>query len=303
MLRVLFVACCLAFLISITNADELISKNAICIFQGTTLKPGVSGWMSFTTSSPSDNVAVQWRVCGLDPGNHLFHVHDFGNLFSLDGNSVGGHFIGTCNGCRSPPFLSEVGDLSGGNDPAAPRAMVVGADGCTNTSALNFADSVIKLNGPNSIIGRAIVIHGVGNSATARAAWCAIGRNDLGAVEAASGTTVSEMPTIAEATCNLQETQNSNSPIVRGYVDFVVQGASIAVKYFIYGLGQGPTQHLIHVHQTGNIGDAINGANIGPHFIGTCNNCRPSGVLQEVGMLGDGYTPTSVNNTAVSIHI
>ena len=44
-----------------------------------------------------------------------------------------------------------------------------------NTAGYTFIESVAKLSGPNSVIGRSVIIHGDGVNPLARAAQCVIG--------------------------------------------------------------------------------------------------------------------------------
>lgn len=39
-----------------------------------------------------DGVKVTGRVSGLTPGEHGFHIHEFGDLSAVDGTAAGGHF-------------------------------------------------------------------------------------------------------------------------------------------------------------------------------------------------------------------
>ena len=89
------------------------------------------------------------RPRGLEPGQHGFHVHEFGDLTDLQkGESAGGHFnpTGMPHG-RPDDEERHAGDL--GNIEAD-------QNGVAN---VNIRDSVLRLNGPQSILGRAIVVH------------------------------------------------------------------------------------------------------------------------------------------------
>src|SRR5438045_4839092 len=50
----------------------------------------VTGSVTFTKSG--DEVKVVADVTGLTPGKHGFHIHEFGDCSSSDGNSAGGNF-------------------------------------------------------------------------------------------------------------------------------------------------------------------------------------------------------------------
>jgi len=96
-----------------------------------------------------DVVKVSGKVTGLTPGKHGFHVHQFGDLTSLeDGKSAGGHYNPTNKPHGRPSDRQRhVGDL--GN-------IVADSNG---TAMIDIQDSVIKLGGPHSILGRGLVVH------------------------------------------------------------------------------------------------------------------------------------------------
>ncbi|KAJ1355320.1 hypothetical protein KIN20_012664 [Parelaphostrongylus tenuis] len=92
-------------------------------------------------------VKISGVVKGLTPGFHGFHVHEKGNL----GNGcadAGGHY-NPYNKDHGAPYDSNrhVGDL--GNIFASRN----------NVTIISIMDSMVKLSGPNSVVGRAIVIH------------------------------------------------------------------------------------------------------------------------------------------------
>src|SRR5438445_12074525 len=51
---------------------------------------GVKGTITFTQQDGS--IAVSGEITGLTPGEHAFHIHEFGDCSSEDGMSAGGHF-------------------------------------------------------------------------------------------------------------------------------------------------------------------------------------------------------------------
>jgi Cu-Zn family superoxide dismutase len=87
-------------------------------------------------------------VKGAAPGVHAVHIHEKGDCSAPDASSAGGHFnpAGHQHGAPDAPE-HHAGDL--GN-------MTVGADG-TGSVMVHTAD--LSLEGPNSIVGRAIIIH------------------------------------------------------------------------------------------------------------------------------------------------
>ena len=107
----------------------------------------VSGTIEFVTRN--GKVEVKGHVTGLPPGKHGFHVHEYGDLTSLeDGKSAGTHF----NPTNMPHGATgsanaHLGDL--GNIEANDRG----------EAQINITDTKLKLGGAHSIVGRSIVIH------------------------------------------------------------------------------------------------------------------------------------------------
>lgn len=107
----------------------------------------VSGTVTF--QKVEKGVRVQGNFTGLSQGKHGFHIHEYGDCRADDGTSAGGHYNPTDKKHGAPTQdARHMGDM--GN-------LVVGEDGKAN---IDYVDPKIKLNGPNSIIGRGIVIHG-----------------------------------------------------------------------------------------------------------------------------------------------
>ncbi|ONK63418.1 uncharacterized protein A4U43_C07F14930 [Asparagus officinalis] len=90
---------------------------------------------------------INGRVSGLTPGHHGFHVHALSD--TTNGcNSTGPHFNPTEKEHGAPEDeVRHVGDL--GNLNAGKEGNV----------EFNIVDKQIKLSGPHSVIGRAIVVH------------------------------------------------------------------------------------------------------------------------------------------------
>jgi Cu-Zn family superoxide dismutase len=94
-------------------------------------------------------VIITGEITGLPPGEHAFHVHEFGDCSSDDGMSTGPHFNPDNKPHGGPHDVERhVGDL--GNIKADEDGKVT----------LNIKDSMIKLSGPHSVIGRAFIVHG-----------------------------------------------------------------------------------------------------------------------------------------------
>lgn len=106
----------------------------------------VTGVVTFTVVH--GGVKVIADVSGLSPGKHGFHVHEHGDCSSHDASSAGGHFNPTHKKHGGPDSHERhVGDLGNLDADATGRAHY------------DRVDKVISLNGPDSIIGKSIVIH------------------------------------------------------------------------------------------------------------------------------------------------
>uniref|UniRef100_A5HIG4 Superoxide dismutase [Cu-Zn] n=1 Tax=Caragana jubata TaxID=283153 RepID=A5HIG4_9FABA len=108
---------------------------------------GVTGTISFSQEG-NGPTTVTGNLAGLKPGLHGFHVHALGD---------------TTNGCLSTgPHFNPQGKEHGAPEDVNRHAgdlgnVNVGDDG---TAKFTITDSQIPLTGPNSIIGRAVVVHG-----------------------------------------------------------------------------------------------------------------------------------------------
>ncbi|KAJ6796186.1 superoxide dismutase [Cu-Zn] 2 [Iris pallida] len=107
---------------------------------------GVKGHIFFTQEGDGPTT-VSGSISGLKPGLHGFHVHALGD---------------TTNGCMSTgAHFNPAGKEHGAPDEEARHAGDLGnvkaeEDG---TATFTIVDSQIPLTGPNSIIGRAVVVH------------------------------------------------------------------------------------------------------------------------------------------------
>ncbi|CAA0832614.1 Superoxide dismutase [Striga hermonthica] len=119
------------------------TKKAVAVLKGTSTVEGV------VTLTQEDNgpTTVNVRITGLTPGKHGFHLHEYGD--TTNGCiSTGAHF--NPNGLTHGAPEDEVrhaGDL--GN-------IVANGEGVAETT---IVDTQIPLSGPNSVVGRAFVVH------------------------------------------------------------------------------------------------------------------------------------------------
>jgi Cu-Zn family superoxide dismutase len=101
-----------------------------------------------TFEQVQNGVRVRADISGLTPGKHGFHIHEFGDCSAPDGSSAGGHFnpAGMAHGAPSAKNRHE-GDM--GNIEAD-------KDG---HATLDYVDHVMQLTGPESILGRGVIVH------------------------------------------------------------------------------------------------------------------------------------------------
>lgn len=104
------------------------------------------GVVTFTQVEAGIRVAADME--GLSLGGHGFHIHEFGDCSAADGTSAGGHFNpeGTEHGAPTGE-QRHVGDL--GNITADESGV----------ARYEYTDTHIALAGPNSIVGRGVIVH------------------------------------------------------------------------------------------------------------------------------------------------
>jgi superoxide dismutase, Cu-Zn family len=119
---------------------------AVCVLHA--LKgSGVAGKVTFD-ERPDGSVLIRATITGLKPGRHGFHIHEFGDCSSLDGGSAGGHFNPTGMPHAGPDAKKRHdGDLGNVTADRLGRAVY------------KRVDKVVRLRGPRSIVGRAIIVH------------------------------------------------------------------------------------------------------------------------------------------------
>ncbi|GFR63270.1 superoxide dismutase [Cu-Zn] [Elysia marginata] len=119
---------------------------AICV-----LSPGsqaaVKGTLTFTQEDPCSKTVVSGQVTGLSPGQHGFHIHEFGD-YTNGCMSAGSHFNPHGKTHGSPDsterHAGDLGNITAGDDGVA---------------IVEIVDVQIPLIGNNSIIGRSLVVH------------------------------------------------------------------------------------------------------------------------------------------------
>lgn len=105
----------------------------------------VKGTITFTKSG--DEVHVVADIQNLKPGRHGFHIHDKGDCSAPDAASAGGHFNPTHQHHGGPATAEHhAGDLGNIEADASGKAH------------LDWKGK-LDLSGPNSIIGKSMVVH------------------------------------------------------------------------------------------------------------------------------------------------
>ncbi|PKU63028.1 Superoxide dismutase [Cu-Zn], chloroplastic [Dendrobium catenatum] len=118
-------------------------KKAVAVLKGSSKVEGVVTLVQEDDGPTTVNV----RVTGLTPGSHGFHLHEFGD--TTNGCiSTGAHFNPNSLTHGAPEDeVRHAGDLGNivANDEGIAEATIV--------------DNQIPLEGPNSVVGRAFVVH------------------------------------------------------------------------------------------------------------------------------------------------
>lgn len=106
----------------------------------------VNGTVEFTQLP--DGVQVRIGLSGLTPGPHGFHIHEKGDCSAADATSAGPHFNPTSQPHGAPDaaahHMGDFGNLVADDKGEVHQKSVV---------------SWISLEGDNTIVGRAVVVH------------------------------------------------------------------------------------------------------------------------------------------------
>lgn len=158
----------IAYIVYADDVKDARASAALAPTQGQQAK----GTVTFEKKPAGIEVSVQLE--GLTPGTHGFHVHEKGDCSAPDGASAGGHFNpgGKPHAAREAA-ARHAGDL--GNLKADPYGL----------ARVDFVDSTLSLSGPDSIVGRAVIIHEKADDFTTQPTGNAGGRQACGVIEAA----------------------------------------------------------------------------------------------------------------------
>ncbi|XP_062105156.1 superoxide dismutase [Cu-Zn], chloroplastic [Humulus lupulus] len=129
--------------LTVTAAAVATAKKAVAVLKGNS---NVEGVVTLTQDGDGPTT-VNVRITGLTPGPHGFHLHEFGD--TTNGCiSTGAHFNPNKLTHGAPEDeVRHAGDL--GN-------IIANAEG---VAEVTIVDSQIPLSGPNSVVGRALVVH------------------------------------------------------------------------------------------------------------------------------------------------
>ena len=106
----------------------------------------VKGTITFMQTEKGVKVVASLE--GLAPGKHGFHVHEFGDCSAPDFMSAGGHF--------NPTQMAHGGPSDGKRHSGDLGNIVADEKG---VAKLEWMDPMMTLTGPNSIVGRAVIVH------------------------------------------------------------------------------------------------------------------------------------------------
>ena len=129
----------------------------------------VSGSISFERKSEKE-VRVTAHVTGLTPGKHGMHIHEKGDCSAPDASSAGPHYNPTGHAHGEPSAEHHMGDL--GN---------IEAD-ANGEAHLDLSVDFVDLDGPNSVIGKAVIVHAQPDDLTSQPAGNAGARVACGVI-------------------------------------------------------------------------------------------------------------------------
>ncbi|KAL5010495.1 hypothetical protein ScPMuIL_012800 [Solemya velum] len=117
---------------------------AVCFLRGGS---AIEGTVYITQKEIGSPVEVTGKIAGLEPGKHAIHVHEYGDISNSGLNAGGlfnpdGKYITTDDG--KTRYVGELGDVTAGEDGSA---------------QVSFSATNLNLIGPQSIIGRSIIVH------------------------------------------------------------------------------------------------------------------------------------------------
>ena len=134
----------------------------------------VSGKVVF--AKVPDGVKVSVSLTGLKEGPHGFHIHEFGDCSAPDATSAGGHFNPAGEPHAGPKdahrHTGDLGNIEANKDGVA---------------TVEYVDAAVSLEGPNTVLGRGVIVHEKADDLKTQPTGAAGGRVACGVVGAAKG--------------------------------------------------------------------------------------------------------------------
>jgi Cu-Zn family superoxide dismutase len=130
---------CESIAISEAEGDSIIAQ---CVLEHSDVVKGNILMMQKTSGGPT---LIKGTITGLEPGEHAFHVHEFGDL-SKGCESAGAHYNpdGVDHGDLEQGHVGDLGNITADD---------------SGTADIKIVAKRIDLIGERSIVGRSIVVH------------------------------------------------------------------------------------------------------------------------------------------------
>uniref|UniRef100_A0A2L0HIK8 Superoxide dismutase [Cu-Zn] n=1 Tax=Brachionus plicatilis TaxID=10195 RepID=A0A2L0HIK8_BRAPC len=119
------------------------SIKAVAVLAGETVK----GVVHLEQEGLDSAVHIYGEVSNLSPGQHGFHIHQFGDITN-GCISAGPHFN---------PFRKTHGGLEDKERHVGDLGNITADE--NGIAKFDFSDHLVRLNGPYSVIGRTIIVH------------------------------------------------------------------------------------------------------------------------------------------------
>ena len=118
---------------------------AVCVIYPT---EGNTDHGIITFTKEKNGIKVVADIEGLKPGEHGFHIHQYGDCSSKDGMSAGGHF--------NPDNMPHAGPTVKMRHEGDMGNITADANGKVH---FEWTDNLLSFEGRHSIIGHAVIIH------------------------------------------------------------------------------------------------------------------------------------------------
>ena len=151
------IICVLVLLAAVTAAARAADPVRAVAVLHPTKDSHVAGTVWFIQENGKVHVVAD--ITGLTPGPHGFHVHEFGDATSDDASAAGGHY--------NPHKMHHAGPTAPNRHAGDLGNLVADAEGKAH---LDVADAGLSLEGADSVIGRAVIVHASADDLTSQPA-------------------------------------------------------------------------------------------------------------------------------------